>query len=239
MKFLKSTLFVLLLVIGANVKAQMILIEPNDTFTYQSNLTTDFGDITTVYGHAINNTSSIDTMYWRVLSFGSSAPNWELSVCDPVQCYSLNFGPYETHRYTAKPDTLNILDWGVSPHCVAGTCSIEVLMWLASDSTNSARKAYFTAEFNGGCVGIEEFTAENVKLYPIPVKDRLTIDGLGELNSGTIKVYDVIGNLVASRQILAGENKATINLTNAPAGMYFVSIESEGQKMLTRRVQKN
>lgn len=225
-------------VLALGVNAQMLNITPNDTFIYQSNLTTDLDDITTVYGHIINNTATADSVYWRVTSFTPGAPSWELSVCDVINCYTLNIDPYALHRFWAEPGVEKLFDFGVSPHCAAGNGNIEVLLWLASDSANSARKAYFDATFSGWCVGIEEFTAENVRMYPVPVKDKLVVDGLAELNSGTIKVFDVIGNLVSTKQIVAADSKATINMSNVPAGMYFVTIESEGLKLVTRRIQK-
>ncbi len=71
---------------------------------------------------------------------------------------------------------------------------------------------------------------QNVTLYPNPTSDRATvvIEGSAKANA-SINVMDIAGKLVKSSNvtIYPGTTKATIEVANLPAGLYFVTVQTE------------
>lgn len=78
-------------------------------------------------------------------------------------------------------------------------------------------------------------------VYPNPVRDILTVESKGYLNKGgSIKVTSVTGQTVLeSRQtsMVKGKSKVDLNVSELPAGSYFVTITSEGSAV-TRPFRK-
>jgi hypothetical protein len=63
-------------------------------------------------------------------------------------------------------------------------------------------------------LGSEDFLAENLKVYPNPVKDVLTVSYTEDI--ATVEVYNIIGQQVLVKDVNAAE--AQINLSRLPAG---------------------
>lgn len=66
-------------------------------------------------------------------------------------------------------------------------------------------------------------------LFPNPVASRLTISGLGETETGTLRIYNLSGMEMGKSQILQGPSN--ISLDHLPSGMYVVQIQANGQTM--------
>ena len=72
--------------------------------------------------------------------------------------------------------------------------------------------------------GVEEVvTKEDNRLYPNPTSGSFTLELKGE---STVNIYNVLGQNIMSLSRVAGTQH--IDLGNAPKGMYFVQIESDG-----------
>jgi len=63
----------------------------------------------------------------------------------------------------------------------------------------------------------------NIQIYPNPFSDKVVIEG--DLTNYQIKVFDVIGNLVADYR--GASSALTIDLTTLGSGIYFVSVQHE------------
>lgn len=72
-------------------------------------------------------------------------------------------------------------------------------------------------------LGIEDFLASLINLYPNPVKDSLTIDNNGLLKVKKITVYNILGNIVLTESI----NFNQLNLSKLQSGVLFFRIETE------------
>jgi len=67
-----------------------------------------------------------------------------------------------------------------------------------------------------------------VNIYPNPATESLTIANISEENIESIKLYDVLGNLVAEvHKELIAQTAATISITDYVAGIYYVLISTE------------
>ena len=64
-----------------------------------------------------------------------------------------------------------------------------------------------------------------IKLYPNPVKDVLTLEGLTANNKTNISIISLQGNILA--KTIANNSTYTWNIKQLPAGTYYVRIEAE------------
>lgn len=74
-----------------------------------------------------------------------------------------------------------------------------------------------------------------VKMYPNPVINALTIEKQGNLKQVYVKVYDLLGNIVHVGSY--PENSFDIDFTALPTGMYIVKIDNS-QASVSRKVVK-
>ena len=89
-------------------------------------------------------------------------------------------------------------------------------------------------------LGIEESNAiKNIKIYPNPVKDVITIANLQNINLKTIEVYNILGSLVLQVNIkdLSFNDNLQLNLSDLNKGVYFTKLisannQSKIQKLL-------
>ncbi|UZO81214.1 T9SS type A sorting domain-containing protein [Aquimarina sp. ERC-38] len=74
-----------------------------------------------------------------------------------------------------------------------------------------------------------------ISIYPNPTNELINITGV--FNNEVIKIYDVLG--VLKREILSNQETMSININDLPSGVYFVSVKSEDNKGITRKIIKN
>ncbi|HLG33289.1 MAG TPA: T9SS type A sorting domain-containing protein [Bacteroidia bacterium] len=86
------------------------------------------------------------------------------------------------------------------------------------------------------CTGIEEANSNNTFfISPNPASGKFIVEMRGMLKQvqHDISVYDVMGAIVYERKIIS--QKTEINLSEQPAGIYFVQVRNEKQT-LTKRI---
>lgn len=72
----------------------------------------------------------------------------------------------------------------------------------------------------------------NFIIFPNPANDNVTLQ-LNNSKPGSVKIVDLVGNIVYSETI-AGHAK--IDVAEFKNGIYFVSVEADGVKMLSRKL---
>lgn len=82
-------------------------------------------------------------------------------------------------------------------------------------------------------VAVDELEPFSLTMAPNPASSYFTIKTTGS-ESATVKVVDVLGNVVMTASIM-GTSK-TINTESFKNGVYFVIVESEGQKPINRKL---
>ena len=74
----------------------------------------------------------------------------------------------------------------------------------------------------------------NISLYPNPTKRFLTIHCNSKIN--TLKVFNMIGNLVVDRNIF--NNQTTLSIENIPNGMYFIVLKFDNGSIINSKFIK-
>jgi len=85
--------------------------------------------------------------------------------------------------------------------------------------------SYFWSVVDGGpcaALGIEDFKALNIKMFPNPATDKVTITLESEAK---YSLMNLTGQLVQEGNLANGDN--TIGLTELPAGLYFLTLETD------------
>lgn len=101
------------------------------------------------------------------------------------------------------------------------------LWYLHSDG-----KLYTTVDPNG----IAQAEVSEVRMYPNPAADRVTID-LQNTTANKIRMVDLYGRIVVEQDV-DGQIEI-IDLSNLANGMYFVQICNNGKVTATRKLMKN
>ncbi|MDD3162342.1 MAG: T9SS type A sorting domain-containing protein, partial [Bacteroidales bacterium] len=73
-------------------------------------------------------------------------------------------------------------------------------------------------------------------LFPNPVVDQLTVDCGDQLILQTT-VFDRFGRVVAENSVKK-QGSATINVSSLPSGVYFLSVQTEGQQAIVKKFVK-
>lgn len=83
-------------------------------------------------------------------------------------------------------------------------------------------------------LGINDFNADNVQIYPNPAEDILTINLGGAHTAATVNVKNILGATVKT-EMFTSNNQFQLNL-DVKAGVYFVDILVEGNHFATKRI---
>ena len=82
-------------------------------------------------------------------------------------------------------------------------------------------------------VGITKFELINVKIYPNPTTGELKIEN-GELKIKSVEIFDVMGKLQKSRKAEEQKGDWNLDISNLPAGVYFVRIETASGEVIKK-----
>lgn len=141
----------------------------------------------------------------------------------------------------------NTQNWTVTSNTVSGTVR-TLIATRARVSTGD-----FTFPFNAGAItlawaygssnslvyhggnrgsvianatlGTNEFEISAFKIYPNPAQDFVSVALPNGVGQGTVKIYDILGKVVANQLINA--NDAKINTSNLESGSYMVVLRTE------------
>ena len=81
---------------------------------------------------------------------------------------------------------------------------------------------------------------EKLKIYPNPTTDKVNLDFTTQKSTtATWALYNELGKKVktGSKKLIAGNNQISINMQNIKSGIYFVSLEVDGE-VITKEILK-
>lgn len=89
-----------------------------------------------------------------------------------------------------------------------------------------------------GTLSNQNFELQNIVLYPNPSKGIFNI-ALGNIQPTAIDVYDLTGKIILSKKDIQISNvEASLNLSNAATGIYFVKITADNQSIVNRIIKE-
>ncbi len=92
-----------------------------------------------------------------------------------------------------------------------------------------------------GCTasGIDNVISEGIKIYPNPVHDDLTIEGINTVTPATVdfSIFDNVGRLVIFKQIPCKEN-CKLDISTLSKGFYFIEVETEDNLIVEKFVKQ-
>jgi uncharacterized delta-60 repeat protein len=83
-------------------------------------------------------------------------------------------------------------------------------------------------------LGINELELKNLKLYPNPIKDKLTISNSSNIDK--IEIYNLLGQKIFENNFTT--NEINIDFTNYKLGVYLIKIFYEGKVQTTKTVKE-
>ncbi len=86
-----------------------------------------------------------------------------------------------------------------------------------------------------GTLSTEEFDVNNLAIYPNPSNGIYNLS-YGDITIKNIEIFDVTGKIIYQQNQLS--NDATIDITNASAGVYFVKISAKNQEVIKKIIKK-
>ena len=139
-----------------------------------------------------------------------------------------NAGPYSG----VFTDTLTISNIILSMNNYYYRCIVRHTNVCNDDTSFSATLTINT--------GINEYNIIFINIFPNPSTDKLSVTGFS--GKGEINIYNVVGEEVLTRALTpnpspSGEGSASIEVSELPAGIYFVKVFA-GEKMVVRKVVK-
>lgn len=161
--------------------------------------------------------------------------SWKDDVCWGIgingQCY---FGVQGTNPFTT-PNDVTVTD---------STTSVLLLKISPKDPDYGCGEYRYYIEQAGTILDsvnvticktldVEELTPLSISVAPNPANDYFTVTS-NQSNDVRIKVVDVLGNTVLKETVM-GPSK-TIRTTDLRNGIYFVTVEAEGQRPVNRKV---
>ncbi len=84
-------------------------------------------------------------------------------------------------------------------------------------------------------VGIGNISSDNIRVYPNPAKEQLTVSSAEPVDE--ISINDVIGNLVLKQQT-NNKKQETVVVSSFPSGVYFVEVRTGGKTFTAKFVKE-
>jgi hypothetical protein len=154
-----------------------------------------------------------------------------------------------------SPDNL-VLNAGQSASQLAGnynmlvadldegsTVGLSVIKYTFFNVNTAADSVQLTVRYNGAPTNIKEngLNIQHVMLSPNPASQNsiLNIKASGN-SSAKISIYNSLGSIVSEEkaELIKGENKINLSLSNLNSGIYFVNIENNTGKLTKRLIVK-
>lgn len=200
------------------------------------------GGVYEVHFDVTNNTGS--NQQWRVTRKKMSVPaTWTDQVCWPPQCYPTSGDVYITPHTAGNPAPI-IVD-GTATTTNAELAELKPRITPDPAAASSALYRYYITSLAGvymdsidvsinyvlGVTTLKQ--TPSLTISPNPADENVSI-ALGGFENSSVKIVDVLGNVVYNESINNGTK--SIDVSNFKNGVYFVLVEAPGIKSFNRKL---
>ncbi len=151
---------------------------------------------------------------------------YEISVSDP--------DPMDTINITAEqlPDWLTLVDNGDGTALLSGVPDTMGIYPVALNTSDGLLDDTQEFEIYTGTVSISELDGFDIKIYPIPLTDRLFIDTNEEAR---VIIFSSFGKLVSDYMLKHSVNE--LDLSELPVGIYFCQVKNGNQTVIRKIIK--
>ena len=177
----------------------------------------NFGDPTVTRGQSINNANRIANTSQSVMSVYPYGANTTAAPIDYTMQFDKTTQTWSAQSGVHEPiDKLSFTLYKANGHNAwsATYNNPEVYTWLFSKTLNNV-------------LATESFKNENLTVFPIPSKDRITFSK--NIDFESIEIYDLMGKKIITSKRLAGNS---FDISTLESGMYFIKSDQDFIKII-------
>lgn len=116
---------------------------------------------------------------------------------------------------------------------VEGCCKISYTFFDQDDFSDSLR---VDVQFCGtNSISINENVYSSFSVYPNPASNFVNIEYTGK-KDGSFQLFNVVGQSVYSQTLLAGEAKTAVDVSSLKSGVYFYTLQVDGNVLETKKL---
>ncbi len=174
---------------------------------------------------------------WRLTRDSQSdvPSTWTNSVCFGVTCFAAStLNPYCTPASTQNNnftlDVANGASGTILFHITADAIGTGTYKLYLGDCTNFDDSITVQLNYTAGIKELKQ--TPSFSMFPNPSDEFVSIQ-MNNADKGLVKVIDLLGNVIYSESIITSSK---INTSDFKNGVYFITIESEGLKLASRKL---
>jgi hypothetical protein len=171
---------------------------------------------------------------WRVSRLNQSVPgDWTSTVCLGELCFApstneLYCTPASTGAlFNVANNATELIDFKPTANSFS-TATYRI--YIGVDCTDFDDSVDVQVNYTSSIKEVKQ--NPTFSMYPNPVDDVVSIT-MNNSKSGTVKIVDLVGNVVYNEDIYS---PSKINVSEFKNGIYFVTIEAEGVKLSSRKL---
>lgn len=120
----------------------------------------------------------------------------------------------------------------------SATTPRESITMISGFPINGNRMATITFTYNSSTLSTEGTlnTIGNIKIFPNPVKDKLSISNIINSNLRSIEIFTVLGKLNRTYLVKNNVNNLEIDVSNLTSGIYLLKLNNEDGNSKTQKL---
>jgi hypothetical protein len=150
-----------------------------------------------------------------------------------IDSMALYLDDAQQRNYTKWP-VLGVYLW---PNNFIGNTYAEEIQYLKDWTTQ--RLDWMDANMFGSCpdLNVSENNIQELLIYPNPANEQIQVQCASEINSGELVIIDVSGTVLI-RQKFENSSQINLDISMLSAGLYFVDLEQNNQRISSSRFVK-
>ncbi len=153
------------------------------------------------------------------------------SFGDSIEAYLVktdNYGNSGCHEEPSAPHVTNVTAVTIVSGCPVQITSGVPVAPAPFTALNPASHENILCLFDG--INLSEINTEGTVVFPNPFTGHVTVKFDKEINAGTLRLYNMFGQVVVEKNNIAGK-ETSINAENLDSGVYVFEVAEKGKKI--------
>ncbi|MGJ8683006.1 MAG: T9SS type A sorting domain-containing protein [Nonlabens sp.] len=123
--------------------------------------------------------------------------------------------------------------WETATFSFTASDTFAVVYLRSLNTTGGADEVFFdNFSLTASTASIDDFSIANVKMYPNPASDVLTIETTNGMNIATVEVFDILGKEIMNTPL----QNNTLNVSELTQGLYLVKMTSDEGTSISQKL---